>query len=88
MGTYEWVITLISLVVGICGGVIGAYVGMKVGIVKLEINMEGVQKRLDSAHSLIAVHGDDLRTYDYELEDVMRKLELPRKKRQGWRFES
>jgi hypothetical protein len=88
METYQWVISLVSLVVGLTGGILGAYIGMKVGLTKLEFHMEDAQKRLDKVNSTLAVHGEDLRVYDFEIEDVMRKLELPRKRRQNWRFES
>jgi hypothetical protein len=88
VNTYSWVISLISLVVGLSGGLLGAYMGMKIGLVKLEFHMDDARIQIEKAHGLLAVHGEDLRVHDYELDDVMRKLELPRKKRQNWRFES
>jgi len=88
MAGNEWVIALGSLVVGIAGGFIGAYVGMKIGIARLEFRMDSVWNKVEKNAELLALHGDDLRTYDYELEDVMRKLDIPRKRRQNWRFES
>lgn len=84
----QWIFHSLSLVVGICGGFIGAYVGMKVGITKLEVHMDDVRQRLDKVASVVNVHNDDILIHDVELEDVMRKLDLPRKRRQAWRFET
>lgn len=84
----QWSLHVLSLVVGISGGFIGAYVGMKVGITRLEVYMEDARQRLDKVTSLVSSHNEDILIHDVELEDVMRKLELPRKRRQSWRLES
>ena len=84
----EWIIPLISLVVGLVGGWVGVYVGMKVGQAKLEFQMEHVQERIEVLGKRSHVHNEDLLIHDLELDDVMRNLEIPRKKRQNWRFES
>lgn len=84
----QWLLPLLSLVIGICGGLIGAYVGMKVGMAKLEVHMEDVRERLDTVSRNVYSHNEDILIHDVELEDVMRKLEMPRKRRQNWRFET
>lgn len=90
-----WIIALISLLAGIFGGVIGAYVGMMVGLARLEVHkdymkerMSGMDVRMDNMGKIDSVYHEDVRMHDYELDDVMRKLDLPRKKRQNWRFET
>jgi hypothetical protein len=89
---FEWAI---SLLVGICGGVIGAYAGMKVGLAKLEVHKDYMRERLDGVDGRMngmgkenAVYYEDTRVHDFELDDVMRMLDIPRKKRQNWRFDS
>lgn len=95
----EWILTAIipaiSLIVGICGGLMGAYVGMKVGLAKLEVHkdytrerMDGMDERMDGMVKSSALYHEDVRIHDFELEDVMRTLDIPRKKRQNWRFDT
>lgn len=91
----QWFLLAVSLFVGLCGGVIGAYVGMKVGLARLEVHKDYMQKRADGVDTRIdgmgkenAVYHEDVRVHDFELEDVMRMLDIPRKKRQNWRFDS
>jgi hypothetical protein len=84
----EWVIPAISLIVGLCGGWTGVYVGMKVGQAKLEFQMEHVQERIEVLGKRSHAHNEDLLIHDLELDDVMRNLDIPRKKRQNWRFET
>jgi uncharacterized membrane-anchored protein YhcB (DUF1043 family) len=84
----EWIIPLISLIVGLVGGWVGVYVGMKLGQAKLEWQMGLVQEDIDKLRKRSHAHNEDLLIHDLELDDVMRGLEMPRKKRQNWRFES
>ena len=84
----EWIIPAISLVVGLCGGLIGTYVGMRIGLAKLEFHMDHVRDRLEVLAKRSHSYNEDLLIHDIELEDVMRELNLPRKKRQNWRFET
>jgi hypothetical protein len=91
----QWFILAVSLFVGLCGGVLGAYVGMKVGLAKLEVHKDYKRERLDAGDNRMngmnkesAVYYEDVRVHDFELEDVMRRLDIPRKKRQNWRFDS
>jgi uncharacterized protein (DUF697 family) len=89
----EWIIALISLVAGIFGGAIGAYAGMLVGMARLEVHkdymrerMDGTDIRMDEMKKRSALWEEDVRILDFEMEDVMRNLQLQRKKRQNWRF--
>jgi uncharacterized membrane-anchored protein YhcB (DUF1043 family) len=84
----EWTIPLISLIVGICGGLMGVYVGLTVGQAKLEFQMEHVRDRVEILGKRSHVHNEDILIHDLELDDIMRNLDLPRKKRQNWRFDS
>jgi hypothetical protein len=91
----QWAMLAVSLFVGICGGVIGAYAGMMVGLAKLEVHkdymlkrMDGTDIRMDEMKKRSALWEEDVRILDFEMEDVMRNLQLPRKKRQNWRFDS
>lgn len=90
-----WYLLAVSLFVGFISGVIGAYVGMMVGLARLEVHRDYMQKRMDGTDTRMdgmgkvsALYHEDVRVHDFELEDVMRMLDLPRKKRQNWRFES
>lgn len=84
----EWIIPAISLVVGLIGGLMGVYVGMKVGQAKLEFQMEHVRERIEVLGKRSHAHNEDILIHDLELEDVMRNLDIPRKRRQNWRLES
>jgi hypothetical protein len=91
----ELVIPAISLIVGICGSVLGTYMGMKIGLAKLEVHkdymrerMNGMDARVGEMNRREALREEDVRIHDFELEDVMRNLDIPRKKRQNWRFDS
>jgi hypothetical protein len=84
----EWIIPAISLIVGLVGGWTGVYVGMKVGQAKLEWQMGQVLERIEVLSKRSNAHNEDLLMHDVELDDVMRNLDIPRKKRQNWRFET
>jgi hypothetical protein len=91
----QWAMLAVSLFVGICGGVIGAYAGMMVGLGKLEVHKDymrerinGMDARMNETDKSNAVYHEDVRILDFEMEDVMRVLNIPRKKRQNWRFET
>lgn len=83
----EWILPLVSLVVGLCGGLVGTYVGMRLGLAKLEFHMDHVRERMEILGRRSHAHNEDILIHDIEMEDVMRKLELPRKKRQQWRLD-
>lgn len=83
----EWLFHIISLAIGIIGGVGGAYVGIKMGLTRLEVYVEDARRQINVMTKNIQRHNDDLLIHDTEIEDVMRKLDLQRKRRQNWRFE-
>lgn len=82
----EWALPFTSLVVGLVSGLIGTYVGMKVGLAKLQFHMDHVLERMEILGKRSHSHNEDLLIHDMEIDDMMRKLEMPRKKRQNWRF--
>jgi hypothetical protein len=91
----QWAMLSVSLFVGICGGALGAYVGMMVGLARLEVHKDYMRERMDGADLRMsemkkrsALWEEDVRILDFEMEDVMREMKLPRKKRQNWRFDT
>ena len=82
-----YVIPLASIVVGLVSGWVGAYLGLKVGVARLEWNTEDMKEKIVGLTKRSDAYNEDLLIHDLELEDVMRKLELPRKRRQNWRFD-
>jgi len=83
----EYVIPLASIIVGLVSGWVGAYLGLKVGVARLQWNDEDMRKEIDKLVKRSDAYNEDLLIHDLELEDVMRKIELPRKRRQNWRFD-
>jgi hypothetical protein len=91
----ELIIPAISLIVGFCASMIGVFVGMKVGLSRLEVHKDYMRERMSGMNGQIvemvkreALREEDVRILDFEMEDVMRNLDLPRKKRQNWRFDT
>ena len=82
----DWFFPLLGIVVGLVSGLFGAWVGVKVGIARLEIHVEGNKKDIKQLQEDSARYNEDILMHDLELEDVMRGLEIPRKRRQSWRF--
>ena len=39
--------TILNLIVSLCGGAVGAYVGLRVGVARLEEQVKAHEKRLD-----------------------------------------
>ena len=82
-----WIIPLASMLVGLLSGGLGAYLGLKVGMAKLEFHSEDMREKLEKLTKRSNAYNDVILIHDVELEDVMRKLEMPRKRRQNWRFD-
>jgi hypothetical protein len=78
---------LISLLVGLASGGLSAYMGLKIGVAKLEWESADTGKKLTTLTKRSDAHNEDLLVHDLELEDIMRKLDIPRKRRQSWRFD-
>lgn len=73
---------ILSFIVGIVGGVFGAYVGMKVGIAKLETWREITQDAIHSLQGDVRVLNDDSLIHDLEIADLLYLAKIPRKTRQ------
>lgn len=74
----DWVLPLLSLI----GGIFGAWVGVKVNIVRLETQMETVRERMESLHKRSHRYSNDLLIHDMEIERALLKLDIPRVRRQ------
>jgi len=70
-------------ILSLLGGIAGAWVGVKVNIVRLETQMEDVRERLESARSRLHRHNNDLLIHDMEIETALTKLDIPRVRRQA-----
>lgn len=75
---WSFLIPLLSLM----GGIFGAWVGVKVNIVKLETQMEDVRTRLDGVHKRLHRHNDTILIHDMEIETALAKLDVARIRRQ------
>lgn len=69
-------------VLSLLGGVAGAWVGVKVNIVRLETQMEAVQERVESTHKRMHRHNDTILIHDMEIEQALAQLDIPRIRRQ------
>lgn len=78
--------SLIGLIVGLLSGAFGAYLGVKIGLTRVEVRVEDHRMDIDKLQSESVRYNEDLLIHDLELTDVMRNLDIPRKKRQNWRF--
>lgn len=76
------VFLVLSFFVGIIGGVLGAYVGMRIGIVKLETWREITQDAIQSMQGDVRVLNEDSLVHDLEIADLMHIAKMPRKRRQ------
>jgi hypothetical protein len=76
----------LSFVIGIIGGIFGAYVGMKVGIAKLEIWREITQDAIDGLQKDVRSLNEDSLMHDLELAGLLRAANQPRAMRQRHRL--
>lgn len=72
----------ISLIVGLVGGGVGAWMGMKVGIAVLEYKMADVRADIRVLTKRSLSLNEDSLIHDLEIGTVMSKLEMPRQNRQ------
>jgi hypothetical protein len=82
----DWILPLVSMVIGLVSGLFGAYVGIKVGLTKLEIHVSDNRTDIEKLQKESVKYNEDILIHDLELEDVMRNLDIKRKRRQNWRF--
>lgn len=78
MNMPSWLIPLLSLL----GGFVGAWVGMTYKLARLEAHSEEYAKWKERAHKQLHEHNEDLLIHDIELDSVMRRLDMPRARRQ------
>lgn len=76
-------IPVLSLLAAVAGGIFGAWVGVKVALVRLETQMEEARKSLEIARSRLHRHNDTILIHDMEIEMALDKLEIPRIRRQA-----
>jgi hypothetical protein len=82
----------VSLVVGLGGGWLGAYMTMKIVTVKMEARLDahevwrGITDGAINRNTVdISAHRDDIRTHDIEIDEIMRVGGLQRIRRQDIR---
>ena len=78
-------LSALSLSVGIVGSCIGAYITMKVGLVRLETWRQLMAEAIKDAQGDIRILTDDSVTYDTELGLIMGHLKINRTRRQRFR---
>lgn len=75
-------IPIISLFVGIFGGALGAWVGVKMSIARLEFWKEMTDGKIKELSRNSDLHHDDLMAHDFEIGNALSKLVIPRVTRQ------
>ena len=74
----DWLIPVLTFVSGICGGFIGA----RVSIVRLETQMAQVLDWKGKMARLAHVLNEDVLVHDMEIEQIARKVDIERIRRQ------
>jgi hypothetical protein len=74
-----------SLLIGVGGGFIGAYIGMRMGLVRLEEWRKSVDENINRLSAAYGKHNDDLDTFNEELGILCYKAGIPRSNRQKMR---
>lgn len=75
-------VSAVSLLIGMFGGMLGAYVGMKVGIARLEEWRFTVDRNLTKLDSAAAIFRDDILVLDIEVDRLMASQKMERTRRQ------
>lgn len=78
-----WIWPIATLLSGGFGG----WVGVKVAVTKLEVQMTRALEDIARHERILGQHNDDLLTHDMELETALTTLKLKRVRRQplrGW----
>jgi len=63
-----WLIPALSLVVGIAGGVIGAHVGVKVAIGKLEVRVAAAEQEIVKLRARYHDHAQFITRHEMDIE--------------------
>lgn len=77
--------TLVSLVVGVFGGALGAYVGMRVGLARLETWKLMAAENLKNLDKAVGLLKEDSLVHDMEIESLMGHANMVRVRRQRTR---
>ena len=70
----EWLLPALSLVVGITGGVIGAFMGVRVAVGKLETRMGTVEREIEKLRTAKHEHAGYLTRHELDIENIKRRL--------------
>lgn len=81
-GTLNIWMPLVTLFVGIFGGGLGAWIGVKVAIARLEFWKEMTDGKIKELNQRSDWHHDDLMAHDFELAMALPKIGLGRAPRQ------
>ena len=74
--------SVVALIVGLFSGAVGSYIGIKVGLTRLEVWQEIADRRLGKVEGHISVLNEDYLTHDFEIGRLMENQNIPRSKRQ------
>jgi hypothetical protein len=75
-------VPLVSLLVGLIGSACGVFIGIKIGIARLETWRDICDVEVARLKSRTEVHGDDLLIHDMEIGTLMQKQGMERIRRQ------
>ncbi len=68
----DWLWPLLSLVVGIAGGVIGAFMGVRVAIGKLEVRVSSIEQEVVKLRSRSHDHATFITQHELRIEMLER----------------
>jgi len=69
-----WLIPLLSLVIGLAGGVIGAFVGVRVAVGKLEVRVATVEKEVEMLRKEKHSHAGFLTQHELRIGNLERDV--------------
>jgi hypothetical protein len=75
----------VGLLSGLIGGLAGAFMGLKLAQVRLEVWKEYTDKSINALVTTSANHNEDIRVHDQELDGIHEKLGMRRYVRQWLR---
>lgn len=70
-----WLVPLLSLAVGTIGGLIGAHVGVKVAVGKLEVRMSAVEREVTLLREAKHEHAQVLTRHEFDIDSIKRRDE-------------
>jgi len=81
----DWVPYIVSPTVGLIGGIIGSWMGIKISLVRLEVKVDIHDKAINRLTGDAAKVNEDILVFDGELEQLMSRNNLRRINRQRLR---